>query len=98
DQAKCNVPDCDNLVLLYPHEVMSYLFWTTQNNIDNRDKNEVVPSIFPNDIDAMATVILQEDIQKHDTTSYGMADDLLASKQKTSILSYSLTSTFLTFK
>ncbi|OBZ88964.1 hypothetical protein A0J61_02983 [Choanephora cucurbitarum] len=51
------------------------------------EKYEVVPFVSPDDINAVATVILQEDIQKHDTMSYDMTSDLLTSKQSASILS-----------
>ncbi|OBZ83566.1 hypothetical protein A0J61_08384 [Choanephora cucurbitarum] len=91
DQAIHNIPNRGYLVSLRPHEFMSNLFWTTRKDMkvfaDDRDENEVAPLISPNDIGAMAAVILQEDIQKHGDMSYDMTGDLVTGKQRAAIFS-----------
>ncbi|KAI8327239.1 hypothetical protein BD560DRAFT_451873 [Blakeslea trispora] len=91
DQAIYNIPHRGYLVSLRPHELMSNMFWSIRKDMkvfaDDRDENEGAPYISPNDIGAMAAVILQEDIEKHGDISYDMTGDLISGKQKAALLS-----------
>ncbi|ORZ02312.1 hypothetical protein BCR43DRAFT_432228 [Syncephalastrum racemosum] len=92
------IPDRGAFVSLRPTRFMSNLFiWGDLHTIelhdalfDARPEDHPVDYISPNDVGAVAAIILQDPIDKHGDMAYDMKGEVLTGRQKAKILSRAL--------
>ncbi|KAG1179364.1 hypothetical protein G6F70_001132 [Rhizopus microsporus] len=93
EQAIYHLPNCGAFVALRPDRFMSNIFLydglQSSNDIifDTVDADKLQGRVSPNDIGAVATVALSEDIEKHGDLVYEHISDVATSTQRAAYLS-----------
>ncbi|KAF7732771.1 hypothetical protein EC973_000043 [Apophysomyces ossiformis] len=90
EEAIFNLPERGAYVALRPDQFMSNIIHFDRPGeteiVDSEESDEPQCWISPNDIGALAAIILREDIEKHGDAAYQMIGDIVTPAQKAAIL------------
>jgi uncharacterized protein YbjT (DUF2867 family) len=92
EKAVFDIPNRGYFVALRPGRFMSNMFTTTSPVADGAiydqcDADKAQGWISPNDIGAVAALVLSEDVEKHGDAVYNLTGDVLTSAQRAQVLS-----------